>query len=72
MRLLLLILTITVSLFPCAPPSASIYLVPHGECRLEALWGKLWCGGREEQYPGAPITATTSSAVTQWLLPSFM
>lgn len=63
MRLLLLMLTIAVSLFPCVSSSVGIYLVPHGECRLEALWGKHWAwhGGHVEQYPGAPVTATMSS-----------
>lgn len=42
MRLLLLMLTSIVSLFPCVPSSVGIYLVPHGERGLQALWGKHW------------------------------
>lgn len=42
MRLLLLMLTITVFIVSLCSPSVSIYLVPHGESRLEALWGKPW------------------------------
>lgn len=63
MTLLLLMLTITVSLFPCAPHQWASLLGPmvSADWKLSGASIGLQSGGCVEQYPGAPITATMSS-----------
>lgn len=63
MRLLLLMLTSIVSLFPCAPPSiASILcLVVSAGCKLSGASPGLWHGVPTEQQPGSSVTAIINS-----------